>query len=645
MKKFLTSLIIIFLSTQLLGQTFPEGITYQAQVRGTTGAIISNQTIDLEFNIRQSSMTGTIVWQERHTVTTNGLGHFEIKIGEGNNTGNGTISSFNQIQWGDSNYFVEMLIDETNSGTFTSIHSQQFMTVPFAYHSKSSDQEYKLSELLDVDTTGIQTGDILVWNGSMWVAQNENITNCPDTLNFSYLSDSSNFSDTAGYALNYVDANLVDSSNYSYYSDTANFAFQSYQSVYSDSANFSDTANIALYSLGNWSLDGDNINGQNYFLGTTDSMDLMFKTNNTERMVVKANGTIGFGINNPQTDFHVANNNGVLFSGEYGIGNIPTEGPGTRMMWYPAKSAFRAGTVTSTYWNDYLIGHYSFSSGYNTRASGLYSVSFGFNSNASGEGAFAVGQAATASGDYSFAAGHNPQANADHSIALGRGAIVNNISGIAIGYHPTADGEYAMSLGNYTYAYGDHSVAMGYHSQAMHEGSFVYGDKSTEAYLQTTSANQFMVRANGGYVFYTSADLSTGVVLAPGAGSWSILSDSTKKQNITSISPIRYVNKLDSIDVYSWNYKSQNKEIKHIGPMAQDFYATFDIGADSTMINSGDFDGINLLLLKGLNEKLDLIEDQKEKISELEKELMLLEEKRLQMQKKLEAIENKLDNK
>jgi hypothetical protein len=310
---------------------------------------------------------------------------------------------------------------------------------------------------------------------------------------------------------------------------------------------------------------------------------------------VKANGRVGIGTTNPLADFHVNNVNGVLYTGTFGTGTIPTTGSGARMMWHPRKAAFRVGFVTGTQWDEASIGNYSFASGYNSRAIGAYSVAFGFTSTASGEGAFAVGNQANASGLYAFAAGHNPEATGSHSIALGRGASARATSAIAIGYHPSADAPYALSLGNYTYAHGENSVALGYHAHALHDGTFVYSDQSDGiGNTLSTAENQFMVKASGGTVFYTNVGLTTGVRLLPGAGAWSILSDKNQKENIQPLNAADYLSRLKLIDVYSWSYISQDSSITHIGPMAQDFYSVFELGTDSTIINSGDFDGVNL---------------------------------------------------
>jgi hypothetical protein len=66
------------------------------------------------------------------------------------------------------------------------------------------------------------------------------------------------------------------------------------------------------------------------------------------------------GINLPNGLLQVRDGS-IIFEGT--LGSIPNIGAGTRLMWYPAKRAFRAGSVTGTLWDDVSIGTNSFASG------------------------------------------------------------------------------------------------------------------------------------------------------------------------------------------------------------------------------------------------------------------------------------------
>ena len=55
--------------------------------------------------------------------------------------------------------------------------------------------------------------------------------------------------------------------------------------------------------------------------------------------------------------------------------------------------------------------------------------------------------------------------------------------------------------------------------------------------------------------------------------------------------------------VSKWEYKDALGE-SHIGPMAQDFYAAFGLGATDTGISSIDAGGVALAAIQALNQKL-----------------------------------------
>jgi hypothetical protein len=151
------------------------------------------------------------------------------------------------------------------------------------------------------------------------------------------------------------------------------------------------------------------------------------------------------------------------------------------------------------------------------------------------------------------------------------------------------------------------------------------------------ASNQFELRADGGMtIFSRSQGPTTGVRLAPGSNAWSQLSDRHLKENITPVNGHLILEKLRFLPITRWNLKSQNSAIKHIGPMAQDFYAAFGLGESDRYINASDADGIALLSIQALY----LISLEKEQeIKQLQKENQELRANLNALQKRLEALE------
>ena len=58
---------------------------------------------------------------------------------------------------------------------------------------------------------------------------------------------------------------------------------------------------------------------------------------------------------------------------------------------------------------------------------------------------------------------------------------------------------------------------------------------------------------------------------------------------------------LAEVPVQTWNYKSEGAAVRHIGPMAQDFYAAFHFGRDERLIGTIDADGVALAAIQELH--------------------------------------------
>jgi hypothetical protein len=158
--------------------------------------------------------------------------------------------------------------------------------------------------------------------------------------------------------------------------------------------------------------------------------------------------------------FEVSGVDGALFTGTFGSGTIPTETAGSRMMWYPNKSAFRVGTDIYGHWNDVNIGDYSFATGYNTEASGNRSTAMGSDTEAAGTRSTALGDGSQASGTSSTAMGNNTWAGGDNSTALGSYTQATGNSSITMGYSTEASGDYSVAIGQEIEAAGSHTIAI-----------------------------------------------------------------------------------------------------------------------------------------------------------------------------------------
>jgi hypothetical protein len=267
-------------------------------------------------------------------------------------------------------------------------------------------------------------------------------------------------------------------------------------------------------------------------------------------------------------------------------------------------------------------GQYNIASGssYSTVGGGIDNVASGDNAST-----VAGGYQNTASGPYSTVAGGAV------NIASGFEAVV------AGGGGNTASGLWAIVAGgSANTASGSNSFAAGQHANSNgHQGAFVWGDNSTITDVTATADNQFVARSSGGVVFYSQSDLSTGVSLAAGGGSWSSLSDRNVKANFATVDVRQILAQVLAMPVTTWNYKSQAASIRHIGPMAQDFHTAFQVGEDDKHITEVDEGGVALAAIQGLYE-ISRAKDQK--IALLEKSLEAQQKQIEELQRQLRAI-------
>jgi hypothetical protein len=134
MKKIFTVLSAVLISASLWAQV-PQSFSYQAVVRGTNNALVSNKKVGMKISLLKGSETGTAVYVETHTPTSNANGLVSIAIG-GGTVVSGTFAS---IDWSKGSYFVKTETDPAGGTSYSLTTISQLLSVPYALHAKTAE--------------------------------------------------------------------------------------------------------------------------------------------------------------------------------------------------------------------------------------------------------------------------------------------------------------------------------------------------------------------------------------------------------------------------------------------------------------------------------------------------------------------------
>jgi hypothetical protein len=217
-----------------------------------------------------------------------------------------------------------------------------------------------------------------------------------------------------------------------------------------------------------------------------------------------------------------------------------------------------------------------------------------------------AGNRATVGGGY-----YNHAVGGSSTIAGGESNYVSGtFATIGGGSNNSVGAEYATVPGGYyNNAAGETSFAAGHSAQATHTRSFVWGGAPNGTY--SWGDQTFTVRAPGGVRFYTWPLFeSIGVELPAGGGAWANLCDVNQKRLHGEVNTADVLQKVSSLPLHRWSYKTQDESIHHIGPTAQDFYAAFELGDNNTTISTLDPDGVALAAIQELAKRNSELEKQ-----------------------------------
>ncbi|MBL7711482.1 MAG: tail fiber domain-containing protein [Chitinophagaceae bacterium] len=126
--------LAFFFSVRSAFAQAPEKMSYQAIIRDASGSLLKSAPVGFRFSILQGSATGTAVYAETQTVTTNANGLAATAIGNGTVL-SGTVEG---IDWADGPYFVTTEIDPLGGTSYSINSTTQLLSVPYALFSKVS---------------------------------------------------------------------------------------------------------------------------------------------------------------------------------------------------------------------------------------------------------------------------------------------------------------------------------------------------------------------------------------------------------------------------------------------------------------------------------------------------------------------------
>jgi len=165
-------------------------MNYQAVLRNSGNQLITNQSVGMKISIIQGSASGSVVFTEQHSGTTNMFGIINLEIGGGTPV----YGTFSGISWANGPYFVQIETDPTGGTNYTLSGTSELLSVPYALYSVFSGSTtinaglgleligntmnalydapmWNAYKLVNIPVATLQPAinDVLRYNGSAWV--------------------------------------------------------------------------------------------------------------------------------------------------------------------------------------------------------------------------------------------------------------------------------------------------------------------------------------------------------------------------------------------------------------------------------------------------------------------------------------------
>lgn len=189
------------------------------------------------------------------------------------------------------------------------------------------------------------------------------------------------------------------------------------------------------------------------------------------------------------------------------------------------------------------------------------------------------------------------------------------------GFSTSGDGVVGVSTSGYAGSFGGKVNIRG--DTSIPEDALLFGSAtrqminlfSTTYGIGVQSGTQYF-RTNGGFSWFKGG-VHNNTANSPGSGGTRLMrldssgnlytlgtvnppSDRNLKADFSAVNPRSILEKLAAVPIQSWHYRSEPETVHHLGPVAQDFKAAFDLGTDDKHISTVDADGVTMAAIQGL---------------------------------------------
>jgi len=167
-------------------------------------------------------------------------------------------------------------------------------------------------------------------------------------------------------------------------------------------------------------------------------------------------------------------------------------------------------------------------------------------------------------------------------------------------------------------------------------GAFVFSNAASgQQELKLNNDTSIEMGASGGTARFR-LDPAGNVAIS---GTLSQGSDRASKIDVAPVDAELVLDKVAALPVSTWRYRADAGSVRHMGPMAQDFAAAFELGDDDRRIGLGDVGGVALAAVQGLSRRVDA---RSEELRSLRRRNEELERRNADLERRLDTLERRL---